>query len=285
MKSIEKNNLKMEKEILRDKVAGAMYGFAIGDAMGATTEFMNGYTIKTTYGYVSDIIGGGWLFIKAGQVTDDTQMMLCVCNALIDSYNSDTKTFEEGKFIDCCKKNFVDWYLSKPIDIGNACRRAIISIMSGKEVKIDTSVLGNGSLMRALPCALLNEVNLNIIQGKLTHNNVICSAYIQRYSNDIQMILENKKLDLKRLVLRQPSGYVADTFYNSLFWYSKNDFCKSIFGAVNHGGDSDTIAAITGGLIGAQEGFNKIPTKFVEKLEPDVKINLDRFIDFAVDIL
>lgn len=43
---------------IRNKIAGVIYGFAIGDAMGATTEFMNPKQIKKQYGKVTDIIGG-----------------------------------------------------------------------------------------------------------------------------------------------------------------------------------------------------------------------------------
>ena len=68
---------------LENKIAGAIYGFAIGDAMGATTEFMNHAQIKKQYGQVTDIIGGGWLNLEAGKVTDDTQMTICVMDALM----------------------------------------------------------------------------------------------------------------------------------------------------------------------------------------------------------
>ena len=44
---------------LTSKIKGALYGFAIGDAMGATTEFMDAKQIKAKYGKVTDIIGGG----------------------------------------------------------------------------------------------------------------------------------------------------------------------------------------------------------------------------------
>lgn len=57
---------------LKDKVRGSLFGFAIGDAMGATTEFMSTKSIKLKYGMVDQIIGGGWLNLKAGKVTDDT---------------------------------------------------------------------------------------------------------------------------------------------------------------------------------------------------------------------
>lgn len=70
---------------IKNKIAGAMYGFAIGDAMGATTEFMNPTEIKKKYGKVTDIIGGGWLNLKAGEVTDDTQMTMCVIEAVMNS--------------------------------------------------------------------------------------------------------------------------------------------------------------------------------------------------------
>ena len=51
----------MKEKELESKIKGALYGFAIGDAMGATTEFMTKESIKKKYGKVTDIIGGGWL--------------------------------------------------------------------------------------------------------------------------------------------------------------------------------------------------------------------------------
>ena len=83
----------------KSKIAGAVFGFAIGDAMGATTEFMTDSQIKNKYGQVTEIVGGGWLNLKAGQVTDDTQMTICVMDALMGNI----KLFEE-----CCMGNFIE---------------------------------------------------------------------------------------------------------------------------------------------------------------------------------
>lgn len=57
--------------ISMDKVKGALYGFAIGDSMGATNEFKTKEQIEYE-GKVTDLIGGGWLNLNAGEVTDDT---------------------------------------------------------------------------------------------------------------------------------------------------------------------------------------------------------------------
>lgn len=73
----------MKRHELKDHVAGAVYGFAIGDSVGATTEFMSKDEIKSQYGEVTKQLGGGWLSLKPGEVTDDTQMMLCVMDALM----------------------------------------------------------------------------------------------------------------------------------------------------------------------------------------------------------
>ena len=43
--------------------------------------------IKRKFGEVTDIIGGGWLNLEAGEVTDDTQMTMCVMNALMRTLN------------------------------------------------------------------------------------------------------------------------------------------------------------------------------------------------------
>ena len=76
---------------IKSKIKGALYGFAIGDAMGATTEFMTRSEIADKYGAVTNIIGGGWLHLEPGQVTDDTQMMLCVCDAIKESLEWEPK--------------------------------------------------------------------------------------------------------------------------------------------------------------------------------------------------
>ena len=73
----------MKRYELKDHIAGAVYGFAIGDSVGAITEFMSKDEIKSKYGEVTKQLGGGWLNLKPGEVTDDTQMMLCVMDALM----------------------------------------------------------------------------------------------------------------------------------------------------------------------------------------------------------
>lgn len=107
----------MKPELNRNKVLGSLLGFAIGDAMGATTEFMSQREIYRKYGEVKDIIGGGWLNLKPGEVTDDTQMMTIVAKARMNNLELFTQS--------CCS-GFVDWLSKGPKDVGGACRAAIL---------------------------------------------------------------------------------------------------------------------------------------------------------------
>lgn len=262
---------------IKNKIAGAIYGFAIGDAMGATTEFMNHEQIKKQYGQVTDIIGGGWLNLKAGKVTDDTQMTICVMDALMGNI----KLFEE-----CCMGNFIEWYRMGPKDVGGQCSRGIICAMStGHFIERDDAALGNGSLMRAMPCALINRPDLNVAQGKLTHNNSECSQIILEYTRLIQNILYNNLYTYKVKSILEPSGYIRDTFNNSLYWANKPSFEKAIIGAVNDGGDADTIAAITGSIAGARFGYDAIPQRWIDQLDSEVKIYLEKFKNFVFSYL
>lgn len=263
----------------RDKIAGAIYGFAIGDAMGATTEFMDSWQIKKKYGQVTNIIGGGWLRLKPGEVTDDTQMTMCVMHALMN-YPEDFKNFER-----LCADNFVEWFKSSPKDIGGQCARGIYEIVLGRRIGIDNDALGNGSLMRALPCAILNKINYNFLQGKLTHNNLKCDRIILEYSDLIKTYLDGNFPYVPVTQLQEPTGYIQNTYNNSLYWSSKDSFEEAIIGAVNHGGDADTIAAITGSLAGARFGYENIPTRWINQLNPDVKIFLENFKKFVFSYL
>ena len=270
---------------LESKIAGAVYGFAIGDAMGATTEFMHAHEIKRKYGKVTDIIGGGWLMLNPGEITDDTQMTMCVMDAIMWAHNEET--FDWPIFGNYCKQNFIDWYNSKPKDIGGQCQKGIISLINNEKQPHDKNVLGNGSLMRAMPLALMGPEfeDWNTYQGRFTHNNLKCSRVILDYHRLIQSYLNGEiyipKENLTREIL-EPLGHIWNTYNNSIYWSNQDSFEEAIIGAVNNGGDADTIAAITGSLAGAKFGLEGIPEKWINSLDSEVKIFLKKFINFVI---
>lgn len=265
---------------MESKIKGALYGFAIGDAMGATTEFMSKESIQSHYGIVDELIGGGWLGLKPGEVTDDTQMMLCVCDAIEQSVG-------EKEMLDRCCENFIEWYHTKPVDIGCCCRRVIEAGLSNPDSDYwrgfakDSESLGNGSLMRTLPIVLsgLSEETA-MSQGQLTHNNAVCDYAIKHYHRNIISLLENNEFYNTGEELFEPVGHVINTLSNALYWaQNSSSLAEAIINAVNHGGDADTIAAITGSLVGALYGYDAIPSRWVEQLKADTKQKLDRYVN------
>ena len=65
-------------------------------------------------------------------------------------------------------------------------------------------------------------------------------------------------------------GWVAEeTFAIAVYCALKyaDDFDKALIASVNHKGDSDSTGAVTGNILGAYLGFDKIPEKYVEHLE------------------
>lgn len=276
---------------IESKIKGALYGFAIGDAMGATTEFMSESSIKSKYGKVKNIIGGGWLNLRPGEVTDDTQMMMCVCEAINQSFGDKrdwSYTHYEGPtqaMLSKCCEYFSQWYLSNPPDIGGCCRRVISSCLNNPnpntwmDIADNPNSLGNGSLMRTLPIILVGLTEETaILQGRLTHGNYVCDAAIHMYYENVERFLYEGGFRNVVEGLYEPSGHVVHTLNNALYWVQHTpSFKKAIIGAVNHGGDADTIAAITGSLAGAFYGYEAIPNKWIEQLDPEVRKDLDKY--------
>lgn len=63
------------------------------------------------------------------------------------------------------------------------------------------------------------------------------------------------------------SGYVVDTIEAAMFCLLKsNSYKDCVLNAVNLGGDTDTIAAIAGGLAGALYGYESIPREWLDTL-------------------
>ena len=279
----------MKREPNRNKVLGSLLGFAIGDAMGATTEFMTQREIYHRYGEVNDLIGGGWLHLRPGEVTDDTQMMTIVAKSRMRGLETFTKN--------CCS-GFVDWLSRGPKDVGGACRAAILQggrkppdewmrLSMERQEANQRLDLGNGAVMRALFLALNDEPNLAVHQGRLTHNNPTSDRYIRDYCYAVSMALYSPHLwagDGDRIELMAPTGHVENSVNNAIYWsFNALNFRDVIIGPVNHGGDADTIAALTGGIAGAYFGEDHIPRKWIDALDPQVVKDLQDMTNWIMN--
>lgn len=82
------------------------------------------------------------------------------------------------------------------------------------------------------------------------------------------------------------SGYVLDSLEASLWCLLKNDNYKdTILAAVNLGNDTDTIAAITGGLAGILYGFESIPNEWIKELarKDEIQILADQLTNLLTN--
>lgn len=72
------------------------------------------------------------------------------------------------------------------------------------------------------------------------------------------------KLDIREI---RSTGYVVDTLEAAVWSLLTTDSYKEcVLKAVNLGGDTDTVAAVAGGLAGALYGYENIPREWKEKL-------------------
>lgn len=275
---------------LRNKILGSIVGFAIGDAMGATTEFMTPDEIRRCYGRVTEIIGGGWLDLKPGETTDDTQMMMQVAAGMIEGYPS------IGAQLNAICRNFVEWLDSGPKDVGNTCRTAIMDnryFFHGyqwsqnniqRQRNTNHQDLGNGGLMRCLVPCLTGSLSLAVAQSNLTHSNSTCVKAVREYYGVLQKCLT--RTPYEPTPHGKPSGMVTNTLNNAIYW-SSYPFNEGILGAVNDGGDADTIAALAGGLLGAKTGYIGILREcpsWVSALDKSLMEELNDLADYITKV-
>lgn len=87
---------------------------------------------------------------------------------------------------------------------------------------------------------------------------------------DRAVALSCSKIDDAEAIRSLGEGWVAEeTLAIAVYCALKYapDFDRALITAVNHDGDSDSTGAVTGNLLGAYLGLEKIPQKYQEKLE------------------
>ena len=270
-----------------------MIGSIAGDIIGAPYEFRS---IKTTD---FDI------FNKQTDFTDDTVMLLANAKWLLDSlHNSDKYSvsmlekfmvgFAEEHRAAGYGSMFYRWLFQYDSLFTADGRRAT--------ERVPYNSFGNGSAMRVIPVGwafetLEETLNVAKISAEITHNHVEGIKGAQATAVAIFLARKgNSKEDIKNVV-EQKFGYNLNRTCDEIRPYyefnetcqrtvpeaiiaflDSSDFESSIRLAVSLGGDSDTLACITGGISEAFYGVPDIFKLFVDCfLTDDLKTVLDDF--------
>jgi ADP-ribosylglycohydrolase len=257
----------------------AIYGLAIGDAVGVPYEFRKRGTFKCT-----DMVGNGTHNQPIGTWSDDTSMTLATCMSIKNKGRVDT---------DDIRKEFECWLLDKKytpfgevFDCGNTCVKAIYD----KKGCDGAWSNGNGSLMRIIPLAFLDGIidREIAVTSAVTHAHHIskegCIYYV-RIAIDLLNGVELKKSIERHIpegsvyykLLRieackeqeiKSTGYIVDTLEAAIWCLMNTDSYRDcILKAVNLGDDTDTVAAVAGGLAGIIYGCDNIPEDWLDKLK------------------
>jgi len=124
-----------------------------------------------------------------------------------------------------------------------------------------------------LACIIYVELAVNLLRGAGKEESMENTReYIKKYCGKeykrelpyFKRILED---DISKLSEDEisSSGYVVDTLEASLWSFlTTGSYSESIFKAINLGGDTDTAAAIAGGLSGIFYGIRAIPDNWIQ---------------------
>ena len=279
------------------KIIGTMLGLAVGDALGVPVEFLDSGTIRRKHGVLNRMVGGGTWGQPAGTVSDDTMMSLAVAEGIVKAPDNPVPEIGNG---------FFKWFQSKPFDIGVCCSMAIQgAIWNGGDwyksaenydKRSGGKSGGNGALMRTAFVGAYYPAISDIRKYakdicKMTHWNdgaqndcVLLSIIINMLINgcrkeDIEQFVMDCK-EGERYNLGEIEGYPFSIKPSGGSWNSMacalkcllttHSFEDAVVMAVNMGGDTDTIGAITGAMAGAMYGVDEIPKDWSRKLKKSV---------------
>ena len=250
---------------------GVILGLAIGDAMGAPLEGQPPPSVPVTG------------MPAGGRYTDDTLQALAVARSLVVS---------RGFSPEDCMARLLDGFREAPQYYGPTSSAVFSLVLGGMDPgeaagevhRAGGGSRSNGSVMRGPPLGIftsspaLEEISLAC--SRLTHRDPVagaCSAFVNRMVADLAR--EAPREDAFRHACttcrnREVLGYLGkfrdhepDPSLDALLathcavsvFMGAESFAGAVPGAVNLGGDADTVGAITGALSGAFWGLGGIP--------------------------
>ena len=269
----------------QDRARGVLLGTAAGDALGAGYEF--GYPSPET---PIAMVGGGTFDWAPGEWTDDTSMALCVARALesggdIDEIADNFRAWFAQNPPDV--GNQTRAVLSQATSSG--------ADMAAAAASLPGRTGGNGSLMRTAPVALAyldDPAGCRAAAARisdLTHadprageacqlwTHAIRYAVLHGTYDGVSEFLDEADADVRAfwqpLIQLAQAGEPSDFPRNGWVvhalqtaWWAihrcrdeKRPLPAALELCVRAGGDTDTTAAIAGGLLGARWGASAVP--------------------------
>jgi len=298
----------MKMNELTNRLKGTIYGQAIGDALGLGTEGMTDEDMAWKYPngirHYSEIFQDRhrkrW---KIGDWTDDTDMMLCIANAVIK---------DKGVNLTTIAQNFKEWADGEPMGIGeNTYKVLMIGDYVEKPLEVSKKVwemsnrqaAANGGLMRTSIVGLfpkaVEECAANIC--RLTHYDPRCVGSCVIVSELIHsLVYDNKGLTYNRSHISYYS-HVAwmisrykqiggddkyDDTYHSLCKAMNNRICQSpIFNAPTYPGECIYIPDMLVAIVALSNYAHQYSGKYQSTVDKWIEKASSEWIDQETGLL
>ena len=234
-----------------------MLGAIIGDIVGSRYEFANTHTTDFE------------LFTPYNNFTDDTICTIAVADAILQN-----KSF---------KDSLLYWCRKYPSPMGAYGGRFGQWVRSADPQPYNS--FGNGSAMRVSPCGWLPDLAQVLKEAsesaECTHNHPEGIKGAQCIAHCIASALGGQSKEQITEMVTQEYETCQGTVPQAIVCFlESNDFEEAIRLAVSIGGDSDTLAAITGSIAEAYYGIPQdIEEKALAYLPEEFKEVIREFIE------
>ncbi|NUP38842.1 MAG: ADP-ribosylglycohydrolase family protein [Streptomyces sp.] len=279
-----------------DRALGTVVGSAVGDALGAPFEFGPEGAFSARFpepGQDGEMCGGGgW---DPGEATDDTQMAVLVAESLLEQGGLDPADMF-GRF--------QRWAASDPKDIGLQTEAVLTSgdpwdLAASLHFRTSQRAAGNGALMRAATSAVyfadagrdatmdaarriaaLTHGDRAAWEGTAVFHELVRVALaggdpITAVPDTLSAVHPDHRARYASVLAPHWHPDLA-TEFNGAVWpclasavwalRSTRSYEAAVRAAIDLGGDTDTVAAVTGGLAGAVYGMSAIPGRWTAPL-------------------